>query len=185
MLKSSICLSRHSNFGIAQSSSWRRDAVHSHLFLVLLELYIAMLIQKKVSTNCTAKINYTAPSLAAGYGWRNLHMLITAYQYSTIRNGAAAFITTPLIRDLKNLTVAQVIVKTISVFLKIRIFIAVVITADHWPLFWTCSIQSRASHPISFTSVLILSSYKLLVLPSGFFHWRFPANICTHFFPNP
>jgi hypothetical protein len=53
--------------------------------------------------------------------------------------------------------------------------------ALHWSLSWAISIQSTPSHPISLRSILILSTYLRLGLPSGLFPSGFPTNILHAF----
>ena len=56
-----------------------------------------------------------------------------------------------------------------------RRFITVLTSARHLSLSWVSSIQSMPSHPISWRSILILSSHLRLGLPSGLFPSDFPT----------
>jgi hypothetical protein len=49
--------------------------------------------------------------------------------------------------------------------------------ALHWSLSWASSIQSLPSHSIPLRSILILSTYQRLGIPSGLFPSGFPTNI--------
>jgi hypothetical protein len=53
--------------------------------------------------------------------------------------------------------------------------------ALHWSLSWARSIQSIPSQPISPRTILILSTYLRLGLPSGLFPSGFPTNILYAF----
>jgi len=54
-------------------------------------------------------------------------------------------------------------------------FITAFTNARHVSLSWTSSIQSILPHPTSWRSILILSSYLRLGLPSGLFPSGFPS----------
>jgi hypothetical protein len=54
-----------------------------------------------------------------------------------------------------------------------RRFITVFTRAPHWSLFWDRWMKSIPSHPISLISILILSSYLRIGLPSGIFSFDF------------
>jgi len=55
----------------------------------------------------------------------------------------------------------------------------------HLSVSWTTSIQSMPSHPTSWRSILILSSYLPLVLPSGLFPSGFPTKTLNTPLPSP
>jgi hypothetical protein len=59
------------------------------------------------------------------------------------------------------------------------------IKAWQWTLSWATWIQSTPSYPISVRSILILSSYLCLYLPSGLFLSCFPIIILYAFFLFP
>jgi hypothetical protein len=63
--------------------------------------------------------------------------------------------------------------------------IAVFIRALHWSISWARSIQSIPPHPTSLRTILILSSYVRLGLPSGFFPSRFPTETLYAFIFSP
>jgi hypothetical protein len=78
----------------------------------------------------------------------------------------------PIVQPLKNF----------PGFYGTRSFITVLTRAIHWSLSWARSIQSLPSHPISLRSILILSTYLRLGLPSGLFPSGFPTNVLYAFF---
>jgi hypothetical protein len=57
--------------------------------------------------------------------------------------------------------------------------------AFHWSLSWARSIQSIPLHPISLRSILILSSYLHLELPSNLFPSGFPTKSLYPFLFSP
>ena len=61
------------------------------------------------------------------------------------------------------------LVKNFHTFYGAQIFIVVLTTARHLSPFWSRFVQSMSSHPTSLWSVLILSSYLHLGIPSGLF----------------
>jgi hypothetical protein len=63
----------------------------------------------------------------------------------------------------------------------IQRFITMFTRSLHWSLSWTKSIQSIPPHPVSLRSILILSAYLCLGLPSGLFPSGFPTNIAHAF----
>jgi hypothetical protein len=69
---------------------------------------------------------------------------------------------------LQKLTVTQLL-KIFPTVYGIWRFITVFTTTHHWFLSWARYIQSTSSHPISVTSILILSSHLRLGFPSGVF----------------
>jgi hypothetical protein len=64
-------------------------------------------------------------------------------------------------------------------------FITVFTRALHWSLFWARLMKSKPHHPISLRSILILSTYLRLGLPSGLFRSGFPTNILQAFLFSP
>jgi hypothetical protein len=75
--------------------------------------------------------------------------------------------------------------KNFAAFQGNRRFVTVFKTAHHGSLSWARSIQSIPSHPISLRSVLILSSYLRLGLPSGIFLSGSPTNVLYAFLVSP
>ena len=75
---------------------------------------------------------------------------------------------------LEKLTGSQ-LVKKFPAFHGTRRFITAFTSAHHLSLSWTSSIQSISPHPTSWRSILILSSYLRLGLPSGLFPSGFPT----------
>jgi hypothetical protein len=55
----------------------------------------------------------------------------------------------------------------------------------HWSLSWAISIQPTPSHPISLSSILILSTNLRLGLPRGLFPSGYPTNILYAFLVSP
>jgi hypothetical protein len=53
--------------------------------------------------------------------------------------------------------------------------------AHHWTLCWSKWIQSIPSHPITFSSILMLFSHLCPCLPSGFCPSGFQIKVCMHF----
>jgi hypothetical protein len=64
-------------------------------------------------------------------------------------------------------------------------FITIFTRALHWSLSWSRSIQSIPPHLTSLRSILILSTYLCLGLPSGLFPSGFPTNTVHAFLFGP
>ena len=75
---------------------------------------------------------------------------------------------------LEKLTGLQ-LVKKFPAFQGTRRFITALTSVRHLSLSWTIPIQSIYPHPISWRSVLILSTHLRLGLPSGHFPSGFPT----------
>ena len=85
---------------------------------------------------------------------------------------------------LEKLTGLQ-LVKKIPAFYWTRRFITAFTSARHLSLSWASSIQSIHPHPTSWRSILILSSYLRLGLPSGLFPSGFPTKALYTPSPHP
>ena len=83
---------------------------------------------------------------------------------------------------LEKLTGSQ-LVKEFPAFYGTRRFITAFTMPHHLSLSWARSIQSTPPHPTSLRSILILSSYLLLGLPSGLLPSSFPT--ITLYTPHP
>jgi hypothetical protein len=85
---------------------------------------------------------------------------------------------------LEKLPIVQLL-KNFPAFYGTRRFITVFTRVLHWSLSWSRSIQSIPSHPTSLKSILILSTYLRLGLPSGLFPSYFLTNILYAFSFSP
>ena len=85
---------------------------------------------------------------------------------------------------LENLTGLQ-LVKKFAACYRTRRFITAFTSARHLFLTWTSSIQYIPTHPTSWRSILILSSYLRLGLPSGLFLSGFHTKNPVHASPLP
>ena len=83
---------------------------------------------------------------------------------------------------LEKLTGLQ-LVKKFPAFHGTRRFITSLTSVRHPSLSWASPIQSMYPHPISWRSILILSTHLGLVLPSGLLHSGFPTK--TLYTPSP
>jgi hypothetical protein len=70
-------------------------------------------------------------------------------------------------------------------FYRTRMFITVFTRAIHWSLLLASSIQSIQFHPVTLSSILVLSTHLHLGLPSGLFPSGFPTNILYAFLVSP
>jgi hypothetical protein len=91
---------------------------------------------------------------------------------------------TPWSRVLEKLTGLQ-LVKKFPAFYGTRRFITALTSARHLLLSWASSIQSTHPHPTSRRSILILSSYLRLGLPSGLLPSGFPTKTLYIPLPSP
>ena len=82
---------------------------------------------------------------------------------------------TPLSRVLLEKLTGFQLVKKFPAFYGTRRFITTFTSARHLSLSWASSIHSIPPHPISWRSILILSSHLGLGLPSGLFPSGFPT----------
>jgi hypothetical protein len=96
----------------------------------------------------------------------NRHMKVV--RLSALRTGHL-YLLTPWCRVLEKLTGFQLI-KKFPAFHGTRRFITALTSVRHLSLSCASSIQSIYPHPISWRSVLILSTHLPLVLPSGLLH---------------
>jgi hypothetical protein len=85
---------------------------------------------------------------------------------------------------LRSPPVAQLL-KNFSTSYGIWRFFTVFTRAVQWPLSWARSILSIPPHPISLTSISILSSHLSLWFPSGFFPLALPPKSYMHSFSPP
>ena len=107
--------------------------------------------------------------LSPGHQHRHAPRLTTAATSPTPRHCGAACTTRAGVWDcvrLEKLTVPQ-LVKKFNALYGIRMFITVFTTAHHLSVSCVRLIQSTTSKAISLRSVLILSSYLRLCIPSG------------------
>jgi hypothetical protein len=103
-----------------------------------------------------------------------LHASVTINLELTHSWSWALFEKLPIVQLLKNF----------PAFYGNRRFISVFKRALQWSRFWARSILSIPPHPISLRSILILSTYQRLGLPSGLFPSGFPTNILYAFLFN-
>ena len=85
------------------------------------------------------------------------------------------YLLTPCSKVLPEKLTGFQLIKKFSAFYGTRRFITTFTSARHLPLAWASSIQSISPHPTSLSSILILSSYLRLGLPSGLFPSDFPT----------
>ena len=88
---------------------------------------------------------------------------------------ALTYSLTPWSRVLFEKLTGSQLVKKFPTFCGTQRFITTFTTPHRLPLSWARSIQSMHPHPISWRSILILSSHLSLGLPSGLFPSGFPT----------
>ena len=96
--------------------------------------------------------------------------------------GLCTYLLTPWCRVLEKLTGLQ-LVKKLPAFHGTRRFITALTSVRHLSLSWANPIQSIYPHLTSWRSILILSTYLRLGLPSGLFPSGFPTK--TLYTPSP
>jgi hypothetical protein len=84
-------------------------------------------------------------------------------------------------RVLPQKLIVTQLVKKFPAFYGTRRFITVFTRTRHWSLSWARWIQSTPSHTVSLRSILMLTSYLRLCLPSGLFPSSFPTKILYAF----
>jgi len=86
------------------------------------------------------------------------------------------YLLTPWCRVLLEKLTGLHLVEKFPVFHGTRRFITALTSVRHLSLSWARPIQSTYPHPTSWRSILILSTYLCLGLPSGHFPSGFPTN---------
>jgi len=138
-----------------------------HLQLVLVTLghsFSKRLVHHFFSRNCKLMWCFPQPRFLD-------HLLILQLKTSNL---LIYLITTWSRVLLEKLTRSQ-LVKKFPTFYGTRRLTITFTSAHHLSLSWTRSIQSMPLHPTSWRSILILSSYLCLGLPSGLFPSGFPT----------
>jgi len=98
---------------------------------------------------------------------KNTIILHLGLLHLTAQTPSLTYLLTPRCRVLLDkLTVLQ-LVKKFPAFHVTRIFITALTSVRHLSLSWASPIQSKYPHPTSSRSILILSTYLRLGLPSG------------------
>jgi hypothetical protein len=103
----------------------------------------------------------------------------------SITNITWTYLLTPWSRVLLEKLTGLQLVKKFPAFYGTRRFITTFISARHLSTSWVSSIQSILPHPTSRISILILSSHRLLGLPSGLFPSGCPTKTLYKPFSSP
>ena len=118
------------------------------------------------------------------YYWFTLitRLIITCILQNAQRFLLTYCIRTPWCRDLLEKLIGLQLVKKFPAFHGTRRFITALTSVRHQSLSWASPIQSIYPHPTSWRSILILSTYPRLGLPSGLLPSGFPSkNLYTPF----
>jgi len=109
------------------------------------------------------------------FGCRKLRTAIAAAS-ATISNYflLLTYLLTPWCRDLLEKITGLQLVKKFPAFHGTRRLITALTNVRHLSVSWASPIQSISPHPIFWRSILILSTYLHLGLPSGLSHSGFP-----------
>jgi len=101
--------------------------------------------------------------------------LILSHIYSDILTYLLTYLLTPFSRYLFQKLTGFQLLKNFPEFYWTRLFITAFTSARHLSLPWVRSIQSIPTHPISWRSILLLSSHQCLGLASGLLISGFPT----------
>ena len=108
-----------------------------------------------------------------------IKLVINTYLTLEVSNTWAACgrpsLLTPWSRVLLEKLIGSQLVKKFPTFYGTQKFITAFTSAQHLSLSWARSIQSMPPHPISWLSILILTSHQCLCLPSGLVPSGFPT----------
>ena len=96
-----------------------------------------------------------------------------------------SYLLTPWCRVLLETLTGLQLVKKFPSFHGTRRFITILTSVLHLSLSWASPIQSIYPHPISWRSILILSTHLRLGLASGLFPSGFPNKTLYTFSPHP
>ena len=112
----------------------------------------------------------------------NIRQALPTYALHHMPNAFMYLLTPWCIVLLEKLTGLQ-LVKKFPAFHGTRMFITALTSVRHLPLSWASPIQSIYPHPISWRSILLLSTHLRLGLPSGLLPSSFPNK--TLYTPSP
>ena len=105
----------------------------------------------------------------------NLNLGFDEHERSVLCSGHITYLLTPWCRVLLEKLTGLLLVKKFPAFYGTRRFITALTSVRHLSLSWASPIQSTYPHPTSWRSILILSTYLRLGLPSGLFPSGFPT----------